>query len=123
MATCAECVHVEVCRFYINSYAEKAGVEIPAALFEDCLNGDVCEQFKDRSQFVELKHAEWDEHEDMYGDPVYCCSNCREKYFLEEWTPIENCYFYCPNCGAKMDEQALKEREEDESKGAGVSDR
>ena len=54
MATCAECVHVDVCRFYINNYAEKAGIDIPAALFEYCLNGDVCEQFKDRARFMEL---------------------------------------------------------------------
>lgn len=96
MATCKDCLHVDVC----NSRCPDPNNERL-----------ICDNFKDRSQFVELKHAEWDEHEDMYGDPVYCCSNCREKYFLEEWTPIENRYFYCPNCGAKMDEQALKERE------------
>ena len=90
MATCKDCFHVDVCRI---------------------LGVDPCPHFEDRSRFVELKHAEWEEHEDMYGDPFYSCSNCREKYFLEEWTPIENRYFYCPNCGAKMDEQALKEAE------------
>ena len=87
---------------------------------DKCLHGDVCfavldtsecKNFKDRSRFVELPCAEWIVEEDMYDDNVYCCSNCREKYFLEEWTPIENRYFYCPNCGAKMAEQALKERE------------
>ena len=102
MATCKECVHNNICNIkqrynhpkYALQHIEK-----------------YCQHFKDRSRFVELKHAESDEHEDMYGDPFYRCSNCRENYFLEEWTPIENRYFYCPNCGAKMDEQALKEAE------------
>lgn len=72
-----------------------------------------CYFFKDRSRFVELSHAEWVEDEDMYGDPIYRCSNCNEHFVLEEGTPTDNCYSYCPNCGAKMDEQALKEREND----------
>lgn len=98
---CKNCIHYSLC-----NYEEICHYDI-----DNIKNAKDCSFFKDRSRFVELKHAEWDEHEDMYGDPVYCCSNCREKYFLEEWTPIENRYFYCPNCGAKMDEQALKERE------------
>lgn len=98
MATCKECVHVAVC-----SYAQNSNNE-----FEHCAN------FRDRSRFVELSHAEWVEDEDMYGDPIYRCSNCNEHFVLEEGTPTDNCYSYCPNCGAKMDEQALKEREEND---------
>lgn len=99
MASCTDCLHVKVCQKtrIMNSaydYAPK------------------CEDFKDRSRFVELSHAEWVEDEDMYGDPIYHCSNCNEHFVLEEGTPTDNCYFYCPNCGAKMDEQALREREE-----------
>lgn len=99
MATCKDCVHFEVCR---GEYAE--GIE-------QLLTCDGCEDFKDRSRFVELPHAEWIEDEDMYGDPIYHCSNCNEHFVLEEGTPTDNCYFYCPSCGAKMDEQALKERD------------
>ena len=98
MATCKDCVHFEVCREY-------------AAGLEQLLTCDSCDDFKDRSRFVELSHAEWVEDEDMYGDPIYRCSNCNEHFVLEEGTPTDNCYSYCPNCGAKMDEQALKERE------------
>ena len=98
MATCKECLHFEVCRKY-------------AAGLEQLLTCDGCEDFKDRSRFVELKHAEWVEDEDMYGDPIYRCSACSEHFILEEGTPTDNCYFYCPNCGAKMDEQMLKECE------------
>lgn len=59
-----------------------------------------------------LHIAEWVEDEDMYGEPIYRCSNCHERFVLEEGTPFDNRYFYCPNCGAKMSEQSLKEREQ-----------
>lgn len=99
MATCKDCLHVDVC---CEKYLH---ITNGTDFIYRCKYNHIeqeCKHFKDRSRFVELKHAEWEEHEDMYGDPVYCCSNCREEYFLEEWTPFENCYFYCPNCGAKM---------------------
>ena len=97
---CKDCIHFDVCE---NLY------EIHGDGLSEESHG--CEHFKDRSRFVELSHAEWVEDEDMYGDPIYHCSNCNEHFVLEEGTPTDNCYFYCPNCGAKMDEQALKERE------------
>ena len=115
MTSCKDCVHVEVCGAYLSELYKRTHLLAPDPEVIRNLKCDDCEFFKDRSRFVELPHAEWDEREDMYGDPVYCCSNCREKFFLEEWTPIENRYFYCPNCGAKMDEQSLKEREENET--------
>ena len=94
-----DCIYFELCQFFDGKY------------YSPC----DCDFFKDRSRFVELSHAEWVEDEDMYGDPIYRCSNCNEHFVLEEGTPTDNCYFYCPNCGAKMDEQALKlkEREND----------
>lgn len=104
--TCKDCIHYEACHdMYYEEHAtrhfdpEKHNAE------------KECGYFKDRSRFVELPHAEWVEDEDMYGDPIYRCSNCNEHFVLEEGTPTDNCYFYCPNCGAKMDKQALKERE------------
>ena len=97
--TCKDCIHFDRCkglyRFERLQRAVSKG----------------CPYFKDRSRFVELSHAEWVEDEDMYGDPIYRCSNCNEHFVLEEGTPTDNCYSYCPNCGAKMDEQALKECE------------
>jgi len=88
MANCKECIHYEVCRALCKSKEEL----MP------------CVVFKYRSHFVELKSAEWIEDEDMYGDLIYHCSNCGEHFILEEGTPTDNGYFYCPNCGAKMDE-------------------
>ena len=95
---CKSCLYYEIC----NAIG-LVGIESAEII--------KCVRYKDRSQFVELSHAEWVEDEDMYGDPIYRCSNCNEHFVLEEGTPTDNCYSYCPNCGAKMDEQALKERE------------
>ena len=108
MASCKDCVHVEVC-CEKNLHVAVGMNIIPRFKYKRI--EQECKNFKDRSHFVELSHAEWVEDEDMYGDPIYRCSNCNEHFVLEEGNPTDNCYSYCPNCGAKMDEQALKERE------------
>lgn len=33
---------------------------------------------------------------------VYECSNCKECWYLEDGTPEDNSYNYCPKCGAKI---------------------
>ncbi len=33
---------------------------------------------------------------------IYECSNCEEEWCLATGTPEENCYNYCPKCGAKI---------------------
>ena len=109
MARCKDCVHVEVCEdFTKEKLSPKRAEELLPVLRE---HGRTCDHFKDRARFVELPCAEWIEDEDMYGEPIFRCSNCNERFVLEEGTPLDNCYFYCPNCGAKMDEQDLKESE------------
>ena len=50
-----------------------------------------------------VKHAYWEEKQDMNGDTYYHCTNCKEDFVLVEGTPKDNLYYYCPNCGAKMD--------------------
>ena len=128
MPKCGDCIHSEICASHLKAvrgiygavmsisgrevnHLKSALSEISIIIGQICY--DDCDHFQDRSRFVELPHAEaeWVEDEDMYGDPIYRCSNCNEHFVLEEGTPTDNCYFYCPNCGAKMDEQALKERE------------
>ena len=108
MLSCKDCIHDNVCSEYFHAFWGHT-----ANKHSDLINADPkeCPYFQDRSRFVELPHAEWVEDEDMYGDPIYRCSNCNEHFVLEEGTPTDNCYSYCPNCGAKMDAQALKERE------------
>lgn len=108
MASCKDCVHVEVCKEYVAGLAAARGVDLTMDELVAVLQCDDCEHF------AEIPYAEWIEDEDMYGDPIYRCSNCNEHFVLTEGTPTDNCYFYCPNCGAKMDEQALKEREDND---------
>lgn len=57
MASCAECVHVEVCRFYINSLLEAGAKHMLEDLQQElaeCLNGDVCERFLARDRMAAL---------------------------------------------------------------------
>lgn len=49
-----------------------------------------------------VKHAYWEEKQDMNGDTYYHCTNCKEDFALVEGTPKDNLYYYCPHCGAKI---------------------
>ena len=52
---------------------------------------------------VEVKHGEWIEMRDPWGDdPYYNCSCCNDAFVLLEGTPKDNNYNFCPNCGADM---------------------
>lgn len=56
-----------------------------------------------------VKHAYWEEKQDMNGDTYYHCTNCKEDFVFVEGTPKDNLYYYCPNCGYKMDGGAENE--------------
>ena len=51
----------------------------------------------------EVKHGEWIEKEDVYGDIYYTCSVCNNDWTTIDGTPQENFMKRCPCCGAKMD--------------------
>lgn len=48
-----------------------------------------------------VRHGRWEDYEEN----TWQCSECGELFYLEDGTPQENEYRYCPNCGAKMDEE------------------
>lgn len=54
MATCKDCVHVEVCREYVEGLAAARGVRLSVKELDSVLECDDCKHFKDRSRFVEL---------------------------------------------------------------------
>ena len=54
MASCTECVHVEVCRYYTNELAKANGIPLKLEEVERLLESDDCENFKNRARFVEL---------------------------------------------------------------------
>ena len=54
----------------------------------------------------EVKHGEWIKKYPLYKiDGIFVCSNCKHELDIAtgEETPIDRGFFYCPNCGAKMD--------------------
>jgi len=58
-----------------------------------------------------VRHGKWIEEDAYeYGENVWRCSICGEPYVLmEEITPKQALYNYCPCCGAKMDAQEKEE--------------
>ena len=72
MATCAECVHVDVCHEFVKGLAAARGLKLGSVEeISAILQSDDCEQFKDRSRFVELPCK--------VGDKVYL-DNLHIKY-------------------------------------------
>ena len=53
---------------------------------------------------VPVVHAHWNEIFDYTGTCYAECSRCGLLWWIEEGTAEENEMFYCPKCGAKMDE-------------------
>lgn len=53
-------------------------------------------------------HGKWEEVEELYGDIHYKCSSCGIEWCFIEGTPKENGTHYCPNCGAKMEDEPTK---------------
>ena len=125
--TCKDCIHRELCADYVSALTEVQNADVERiSQWLDEIEGrkeqadNDCEHFKDRSRFVELRLAEWIEDVDMNGDFTFRCSDCDNEFIFIEGDPVENDFFYCPYCGAKMAlcgikneaEQALKKREE-----------
>lgn len=54
MASCKDCVHVEVCISYLREAYKRAHLATPDLNSVLSLRCDDCEHFKDRSRFVEL---------------------------------------------------------------------
>jgi hypothetical protein len=59
-------------------------------------------------QFIsERRHAHWKEVEDLSGTVYAVCSNCDLAWALNDGDAYDNEMFYCPKCGAKMDEVSV----------------
>lgn len=92
MASCMECIHYEPCYEYGN-------------ILDPIRGGVKCDSFKNKADFIEVKHGEWLPDYETFVDgweresePIqtgWVCSLCGRQEFNQE--P------YC-NCGAKMDE-------------------
>lgn len=91
--TCRDCIHYDVCDYHIT--------EMTTMTIAECSH-----EFKNKADLVEVKHGEWIEKEEIYGDVYYTCSNCNNDWTTIDGTPQENFMNFCPNCGAKMDGDA-----------------
>ena len=60
---------------------------------------------KEQPTIYPVKHGRWIETEED-GDKVVHCSVCSDEYIevLELASWVKKYFYYCPNCGAKMDE-------------------
>ena len=75
--TCKDCICYEIlCRH---------------ALQDDELK--LCKHFKNKADFVEVKHGEW-----IVDGEYQVCSVCGEEHHWDEYRAT-----YCEDCGAKMD--------------------
>ena len=53
-----------------------------------------------------VRHGRWESFEDVFMETCYQCSECGLSFYLADGgTPKENEYHYCPNCGAKMEDE------------------
>ena len=100
---------------YISREAIITWIEKSLAMYHDKYSTDMLHMFglfrsviEDKSLFPsadveERKTGKWIEREDMYyGWNIWECSNCHEEFCVEEGSPNDNEYHYCPNCGARM---------------------
>ena len=92
MATCKDCLHFEVC----DSGRHIGEYEIDDGVYSDGVENQ-CLAFKNKADFVEVKHGEWVKE----GCGLLVCNKCKFEY-AHAGMPDEGLN-YCPNCGVKMD--------------------
>lgn len=75
--------------------------------FQPIVNGAI--------DLLKEQESEWVEQVLCYDtDVIWMCGKCKAEYTLIDGTPLENEYFFCPHCGAKMTKEVRVEEEEDE---------
>lgn len=64
------------------------------------------EDLEEQGRLIEQKQGTWENVETHVweSDCMWRCSECKEEFYFEYATPLESRTYYCPNCGAKMEE-------------------
>lgn len=97
MATCKDCVHCEACKEMYEAYKQDSADYDRD--FDDCGFASYCNHFKNKADFIEVKHGVWVRQE---GRPEAICSECGREVVYQiidnKWR-FEN---FCPHCGADM---------------------
>ena len=96
--TCKDCVHYDACEEMYEAYKQDS-IDWDRG-FDDCGFSSCCNHFKNKADFVEVKHGRWTNTDEC----EYMCTNCNEYFCIDiDMHPIDDCnMFYCPNCGADM---------------------
>lgn len=70
-------------------------------------NARIEQQYQNTKEWQPVRHGRWIKNkDDYYSLTVYQCSECKEEWCFEVGEDIHDLnYNYCPNCGAKMDEE------------------
>ena len=95
MNFCEKCIHYDMC----NYEYEHQDTDAILTFFP---NNTECPWFKNKADFVEVKHGKWYRHtQKEHGDTCFYCSVCEEMALSDcmVWELTD----YCPHCGAKMD--------------------
>ena len=92
MSICKDCIHYEICDPYVS----------PNESFPEVEGG--CTAFRDKGDWVEVRHGEWQTSDKPYAYYEWKCSVCG---FDEYRHTVRNGKYkimnFCPNCGAKME--------------------
>lgn len=119
MASCNDCLHVDVCCSYLSTVYNKCKLATPDFELLKNIECDECQHFKDRSHFVELpvKPGEKIYYFDTAGH-IYKSTVNRLVYAATGFLIDSDVMFNSNLIGARFfltreaAEQALKEREE-----------
>lgn len=87
MASCNECLYQPIC----NTYASFGVTDLPASDISPC------EMFKNKADYAEVVHSEWELCDDGSGVCKNCNTHQKAVWDMDGWQR------FCGRCGAKMD--------------------
>ena len=88
--TCKDCIHYDVCQYHIT---EETGMTV----------AECSHTFKNKADFVEVKHGEWIYNTDDFTPKTRCSVCGHNKPLVAGESVKQEPNDYCNKCGAKMD--------------------
>lgn len=89
----------------ITTESKKETMQYFISGIRQCLNKLVIPEIE-KAPTIELENlhptAQWKLQYNFLGDENFVCTSCGEILVLEDGTPSENDYKFCPFCGAKI---------------------
>ena len=63
------------------------------------------DQARNMSKYDPVVHSHWKQYQVLDGNVILECAHCGLVLWLDDGTAEENELYYCPKCGAIMDEE------------------